>query len=308
MNPMKSSSPGQRLEQAIQYGRNRKYAQAAALLEGLITEADPPPSALLYLGRSYHALGEYPRAISTLRSYIRTGDSGEEGYFFLGRSYLALNLYSRALWAFQKSLEINENSQAALTYLAYTLLKRGDISSALTCFEKAVEGDPEDQQLYAGYMNTLFLQGIREFQQGNLELARDRLSFIEDKGGDSLLLHLYLGILEREVGSLSKALDHYGKAIKLRPEDPSIRFQHAEVMLLSNRPDEAYRELTYLVEQSGTSIPVEDLPSLHRLLASILFEKAQYRRAIFFAVKVLKETADPDMHLLIGEGYRHLEA
>lgn len=294
------------LHQALEYGRGRNYRKAAAILERIVGETDDIPEALLYLGRSYHALGEYGRAVPILRSYISAEPGSDAGYFFLGRSYMSLGQYPQAVLTLRKALEVNPDSDAAVMYLGYAYLKYGNTAAALSFLEKAVDMRPEDKRLYNGYLNTLLIQGIKEFQRGSLDKALSMLSLCHSLGGDSLLLHLYLGILERETGSIERAVKHYDRAVSVRPGDPSIRFQRAETLFLAGRQDEALQDIENLLKESEEEITLENIHSLHRMLAVHLFQNEQFRRAIYYAVKVLKDGPDPDMHLLIGEGYRNL--
>ena len=49
------------LEKAIQIGRKRNYKEAISILTGIVCNTDNYPIAFLYLGRSYHAIGEYEK-------------------------------------------------------------------------------------------------------------------------------------------------------------------------------------------------------------------------------------------------------
>ena len=55
---------------AIEAGERRDYASAVELLTAVVTGTEDLPHALLYLGRSYHALGKYERAVPVFTSYL----------------------------------------------------------------------------------------------------------------------------------------------------------------------------------------------------------------------------------------------
>ncbi|MDY7026971.1 MAG: tetratricopeptide repeat protein, partial [Spirochaetota bacterium] len=57
------------LEHAISLGRQRRYMEAIPLLQRIASSQNGHTEALLYLGRSYHALGEFSRAIDSLRQF-----------------------------------------------------------------------------------------------------------------------------------------------------------------------------------------------------------------------------------------------
>lgn len=296
----------EQLQRAIAYGRSRDYNRAAALLESIVGETDTLPEALLYLGRCYHALGEYERAIPILRAFIKADPDNESGYFFLGRACLALDFIPQAQSAFHKALSLQPASGVILMYLGYVYLRGGNTASALTYFGKAVEERPDDQKLYTGYLNTLFVEGIKKFQKGHFDEALGMLNFYEQQGGDNILLHLYLGLLEREIGSPEKALEHYDRALSAGPDDHSIRYQRAEILFMTGRTDEAISEIGELLGESDSGEDLRNIETLQRMLAVKLYQESRYHRAIHFAVKVLAGGRDPQMHLLIGEAYRHL--
>jgi len=80
----------QLFEEAVEAGRNRDYAKSVEILLRIVGSTDRFPQALLYLGRSYHALGEHARAVQSLNFYVQQRPSSSAGHFFLGRAYIAL--------------------------------------------------------------------------------------------------------------------------------------------------------------------------------------------------------------------------
>src|SRR6056297_3503039 len=100
---MSTTGTSQLLQEALELGRRRNYKQAVQKLLYLISADDSLDEAFLYLGRSFHALGEYSRAIDALRSFVEKRQSSSAGHFFLGRSYLAMNIYPHAAVHLRKS-------------------------------------------------------------------------------------------------------------------------------------------------------------------------------------------------------------
>src|SRR6056297_3484314 len=100
---MSTSETSQLLQEAIDLGRRRQYKPPVQKLLYLISADDSMAEAFLYLGRSFHALGEYSRAIDALRTFVEKRQSSAAGHFFLGRSYLAMNIYPHAAVHLRKS-------------------------------------------------------------------------------------------------------------------------------------------------------------------------------------------------------------
>ncbi len=83
--------------EAIEAGHRRDYRRAADLFARLAGATDEFPLALLYLGRSCHALGEYGRAIRALAAFVRKRPGSAAGRLFLGRAYLAVGDFEAAI-------------------------------------------------------------------------------------------------------------------------------------------------------------------------------------------------------------------
>ena len=93
---MDDSNYRELFREALEAGERRNYGRAARLLTHLVSHTDEFPQAILYLGRSYHALGRYDRAVLALEHFLKLYPGSEAGHFFLGRSYLALGYLHRA--------------------------------------------------------------------------------------------------------------------------------------------------------------------------------------------------------------------
>lgn len=293
------------LKQALAAGQARDYRKAVDILLGIISESDSEPKAYLYLGRSYHALGRHDLAVQYLSYFVKREKASGAGFFFLGRSYLASGFYREAIGFLKRALELSGGSAQIKSYIgiAYLKLKRPDLS--IRYLGEAVEGLPENKKVYTAYLNALFVQGTRLFYRGDLDTARQMFSFIEAQGVSSVLLHLFLAIIEREARNINEAVRHYDEALKLTPDDALIRFKRAVLLRESGRGAEAEAELSQLdilAEMKDLSLDAE---TVNRFLAIQHFEKKEFRKAAFYGVEVLKSSPkDPSMHILVGESYR----
>jgi len=294
------------LRRAIRAGQERDYNTAVEILLGILAESDSEPNAYLYLGRSYHALGQYDRAIQYLSFYVKHEPTSGPGYFFLARAYMASGYYHEAVALLKKALELSGDSAHIKSYIGISYLKLKHPELAITYLGEAVEGLPDNKKLYTAYLNALFVQGTRLFYSGNLDLAHQMFEFIEQQGISSVLLHLYLAIIQREAGDLDEAIRHYDEALKLSPDDTLIRFKRAMLLHEVGRTKESEMELAQLniAELQGVSLEAE---TVNRFYAVQHFEKKEFRKAAYYGVEVLKHNPkDPSMHILVGESYRSI--
>jgi tetratricopeptide (TPR) repeat protein len=187
-------------DRALEAGRNRDYPLAIELLQEVLVRSDEFPLALLYLGRAYHASGDLNRAIQALQFYLKLQPDSPEGHFFLGRAYFTLGLYDHAFGHLKTSNKLDGSFVPALGLLGLTLLKRGNPQTAIAVFERALSLEPDNQRIFTGYLNALLTNGIRLFRRHRYEEARDTLLFIRKHRPESLVAHLYLASIYRELG------------------------------------------------------------------------------------------------------------
>ena len=305
---MAESHDRELFQEALRAGERRNYSKAARLLTHLVSHTDRYPQAVLYLGRSYHALGEHDRAVLAFEFFLKMYPESEAGHFFLGRTYLALGYLHRAAARLRFVTEHNPDFLPALSFLGLAYLKMRKPDHAVECFERALEIDPENPRLYTGYLNALLIKGIRLFHRGVYAEAEEIFRFIEQKRGDSVLTHLYLGRIYRLSGRNDLSFRHYDEASRLSPQDPVFPLLKAFALLRAGDADAAFRELE-TVRQLDGSLPLSSDPdTLLRLVTITLFRSRRYREAVSYARQLLKKNyRDPDMHAIVAESYLNLE-
>jgi len=296
------------LEEALKAGAARDYARAVELLVALIAEEDAPPEALLFLGRSYHALGETAKAIAALRAYLRAGGDEANGTFFLGRTYMAAGRFEEASQFLKRSLEIEPDKAPGWALLGAAQLKLRKSKLALSCLEKAVTLAPEDRRIFRGYLNALFVRSCRLLARGDADMARQMLSFAIDNGLDGPASRLWRARAYRELGRYEEALADCEEAIAASPDDGSLRWLRAGLLLSAGSSREALAEFESL-RQEYPDLPgiPQDERSLARLRVSVAFRNGQWKEAASAALALLRQNpADPSLRAIVAESLRNL--
>jgi tetratricopeptide (TPR) repeat protein len=296
-------------EKAIEAGKRRDYLKAVELLTRLVGVTDQFPMALLYLGRSYHALGELEKAVRILVSFVRLKPESAAGYFFLGRSFLALDMYPAAVKYLREAVKRQPGLAAAHGLLGFAYLKAHRPERSVECFRNALEIDPDNKSLFTGYLNAGFVAAIRLFYRGNLVDSAVLFNEILRLRWPTIAPHLYLTAIYRELGKGSLALHHIETACGLSPDDPLLHLQKALVLMELGRKEEALEEIrtgTRLLGQKGG--PVGSSPEeVLRFITIRLFTEGRYKEAIFYGTKLLKNAYDdPQLHALVAESYKNL--
>ncbi len=308
----KENSAEQLLNEAVEAGTRRDYQNSIELLTALIAENEPPleilNEALLYLGRSYHAIGAYGKAISVLSDYIGNGGSPGPGCFFLGRAYLSAGRPAEAAAALRKSIEVSGESPAAWALLGAAYLKEKKSKSAVDCLERAVSLAPDDKRIFRGYLNALFARAARLLQHNDPNMARQMLGFVITNGLDNAATRLWRARAFQELGQYQEALDDCGAALAFSPDDPSLLWMRAGLMLQSGHKEEALAEFNrLLVEYPNLPGLPQDERGFARLRASLAFNEERWKEAADTALILLKTNPkDAPLRALVAESLREL--
>ena len=294
--------------EALEAGKQKNYEKAVNNLEKIVSVTEEIPEALLYLGRSYHALGKYEKSIGVYKHFILRRPGESVGYFFLGRTYLTLKMEEYALRYLRKAYDLDSGNPQilALLGLTYLKLKRPELASPILGHAVEITGDTE--RLYNGYLNALSAHAVKEFYAGNYDIAGQMFHFLIDRGYDTDFIHVYLGLISRDSGDYTQALYHYEAALKYSPDDAGLKMRRAAMLYFTGSQTEAIR----IIESLKQEIPFIrqnffDEEGLSHTLCIHYFMKEEFRKAIYHGNKTLKKDySDPVVHGIVGESYRNL--
>jgi tetratricopeptide (TPR) repeat protein len=291
-------------EEALAAGSARDYARAVELLTSLLVgdeggaeegEAEREErenrgrEALLYLGRSWQALGEAGRAVEAFRHYLRAGGDAATGHFFLGRAWLAAGLHEEAAQAFRKSATADPGRAQTWALLGAACLKLKRSRLAVECLEKAIGLAPADKRIYRGYLNALFVRAARLVSRGEDELARQILGFLIDNGADGAAARLWRAKALRNLGRPREALADCETALASSPEDESLRWLHAGLLLEAGRQAEGLEAMRGLRGGAAAGEPLpRDPAALARYRAAAAFSEGRWKEAAEEALLLLK--------------------
>ena len=308
------------------YGAKREYRKAIAILEDLAArgyaEGVPSgseaadgdaeaervvahPEVYLYLARSWHAEKMYARAASCARSYIGLKPEDGSGWFFLGRSYFADGVYDRAAHYLKKSTELNPSSLDARTLLGMSYLKGRKPTLARTVFEAALALAPDNPRLNQGYLNALFVEAVRTYKLGDAETARQMLTFLINNDIDGVVPRVYLAHALRDLGYLPEALGQYEAAMQFAPEDTTLRWYPAAVLLDMGETKGAAEILAELGENVTGGELNDRMVSMQ--IIRVHLDKGEWSQAAQAARTAIKAFgSDARFHALMGEAQRNL--
>ncbi|MGC8960468.1 MAG: tetratricopeptide repeat protein [Chloroflexia bacterium] len=199
------------------------------------------------LAQSYFRLGQTNRAIETFREVRALAPEDKEVYLEYGLFLLKMDRPEAALGELRRALQLDPQDIRALARVNMALAWLGEEKAfweSLGSVLRRAEQDAEAARIAEKeYRDALLLQ-------------------------ESPLLYYVLGLLKRQAGLLTEALEHFQRAYRHfgpTPSDPlQLRLCRAlaEAYLLLSRPEEAIRILEQGLEWAGVLAPPEPTPGL----------------------------------------------
>ncbi|GAB1432574.1 hypothetical protein MASR2M29_11990 [Spirochaetota bacterium] len=258
-------------DKALEAGAKRNYKEAEEQLTKIVAETDSIPQALLYLGRTRHALGEYERAISAFSLYLEQFPESGEAWFFMGRTYLALGLLREAVHCLRLAIERGSDRPDTWAILGLAELRQKRSSKAVDSLLKAVNLAPQNKRIYKAYLNALSVHAIRSLAKGDYREAAAMLAFVIDNGLDGLTQHLYRASALKAMGQNMEALDEIKVVLSIENNDPSLHLQAAALYLAIGDSANAMKEISLSginkFEQNTTSWSKEAIERYRIILA-----------------------------------------
>ncbi len=210
------------MELARLHRRQKRYAEAKALLEQILEIFPDDAQALYELAVVAYGLGKLEIAVNFMLQSLEQDDTKVTVYVDLGQIHLELADHEPAEAAFREALKFEPGRLEALMGLGKALHGLGRFREAIGLFEKAVKGHPKFSDGY-------FQKGRAFYEHGKLEesaLAYRRALQLDQTqwGAMNNLAATY-----RDMGKTARAASVFRQALKRNPNYPRAHYGLAAV-------------------------------------------------------------------------------
>jgi tetratricopeptide (TPR) repeat protein len=201
------------MEAYREMGDEEGAARALARLEELEPSAD---TARLVFNTAVTQVqaGDFEGAAARFEQALEMDPELAPAYGALAAIYLNLGQYEKSVANAQRHLELepNEASSYGILYLNYRVL--GETAKADEAFAAMKAANP-------GYLGAGFLEfGIRHFNAGNVEEAREIFERVLDAAPDEPKAHYFLALCLLSAGDTARAKELLERFVELAPDDP----------------------------------------------------------------------------------------
>lgn len=215
---------------AMEAGR---FESAAAHFTEAIAREPGLPQAHNNLGAAWMALGRSQQAAASFDAAIRLDARCVAAHHNFGRLCFSGREWGKAIAHFQHALELGADPHSALIHIGLCHHANGSLDAAERCYLRILEGCPNDVE---AFLNLARLSLDRK------DPARARhwclkAASVQPERADAILRS---GQILEQCGFFEEALASRYRALRLRPEDPGIRFDRALLLLRMGRFAEAW--------------------------------------------------------------------
>jgi Flp pilus assembly protein TadD len=162
----------------------------------------------------YARLKDYTSAARVAKDAVRRFPESTEALFRLGSSLERGGQIPESEKTFQKLLSLRPHDAQTMNYLGYMWADRGvRLEEARELLEKAVAREPRN----GAFRDSL---GWVYFRLGRLEAAEKNLREAHRTDPEDATIEEHLGDLAEKQGNLARAVEHWERALTLKPEEP----------------------------------------------------------------------------------------
>jgi tetratricopeptide (TPR) repeat protein len=272
-------NPALLLNLGLAYYKTGRPAEAATRFERAASLAPQFKDQVILLRAScYNSLGKYKQAIALLAPLEKEKSADQAFDYLYGTALIGDGQNVSGAAVIDRILSRGDSAEALL--LRGTLkMRANDHDGAVADVEKAIALNSRLPGAHARLGEILFAVG---------EIERARTAFGQELAldPDDFVSNLDMGVLAKQDQEYVEARRYFERALKMRPNDPGVRYQMANVDLATGNPDQARKALEALIGESP------DFAEAHASLAAVYYRldrKADGEREHAIAKKLIDQ-------------------
>lgn len=200
-----------------------KYDEAANYLSKALEINSTNPDLLVLMAYTLGKLKKYDQAINYCRVALQIDNKNHSALVNLPMLLKDAGYYSESDSMYEEALEIYPDDPVLLNNYAYSLAERKvNLERALELSKKSLEKD----SLVDSFLDTL---GWIYFQMGDYQNAEKYIKLAIDQGSPSAEILEHMGDVSVKLNKIEDAKEYYELALKLDPENESIKQKLREI-------------------------------------------------------------------------------
>lgn len=238
----------------------KRYKEAAALLDEAIKTSSDSTRALVMRAQSRRLSGELPGALADCNAALKTSPRDPGALLERAEIMVSLNMLPAAIADCNSLLAQNQRDDRANRIKGNALSKQGDFARAFRCFNMALRANPDSWQTHmaraacfelsgnlgaavSDYSTALLLnpgadcRGKRAdiyFRQGKWHaVVREYAEYIKQHPDDARAYDV-MGRAYYRLGKTANAIESFKKSLAINPNNPALKTYIAQTAALMN--------------------------------------------------------------------------
>ena len=178
------------------------------------------------------AQANFPQAIAEMQKAIALNPSDWNSYFNLALMQMKNNQPDLAEASFKKAIEVNPKASDPYSMLGNFYQFRGQFGDAEREFNAAIQTDPQNPELRSAVARLYIAEGKKD--QAEEFLKQVKRDFPANSAGYRMLGDFYF-----TNGDIVRATAEYASLFEAHPKDAEVENNYIQLLILSNRLDEA---------------------------------------------------------------------
>ena len=245
---------------------------------------------ILEMASKHYDSKKFNAAIACSKKVLEFDDENDKAYLCIGKSLYSCKKYIMARDYFEKLIRITPNDSDNLSWLADTYLQLSEYGKCASTIKKALAIKPSHE-------NYLFISGISNYYEKNLDQAKEDFKTLTDKHGKNYKYWMWLGNAFTYNG---KQVDFYS-TINCTKTDSITQQDNCNYVEALEQYKNAYELLPKVeklsdVEKERISSDVEQVKRL--LVNSYIFNK-KYEDAVELSDEIIKQFGDKSEYFIV---------
>jgi tetratricopeptide (TPR) repeat protein len=275
--PTPTRSPDSFLTEARDFAQKGLFEKSVVSYNQAVQSDPRNINTYIEVARMQVMFGKYDDAIENVQNALLLNSNNSLAHAVMGWALGRKSDYLKGNGELSEAIKIDPGNALAYAYLAEVLAQQqNEDKGDLTTIDKATEASRNAQKYGPDLMETRRARGLVLEMTGNYQEAITEFEAAVQMNDNLADLHLHLGRNYKAVDppQLEKAIEEFGRAIALKPDDPQPYVETALTYMKAGSYPKAAQYANDAIRQDPSD------PLLYGYLGTIDFRQENYGDAI----------------------------
>jgi protein O-GlcNAc transferase len=225
---------------------NRKY-EAAALYRKYLSHVPDDLKARYELAHVLKEMRQFDKAVEEFRHSTRLAPDNALIRSHMGHFLSGAGRWEEAVQECREAARLAPRNASYQDALAAALTSAGHLDEAVAVYRSGIDLDPLGELVHMRFDLGQCLQKLGRWDEAVSAYQETINAFAAAPQDPSSSVYLsgshgQMGVLMRDKGNITEALDHLSQAVEIAPEEGELHYEHGIILEMLGRHSEAWAE------------------------------------------------------------------